>query len=765
MQVPGEFVQSVMPQGQLRPMEIQARPADFGAQVGQTLQQAGNEAQQQAIARQQNANETAVNDVYATQFLPAFQKLYGNFYALQGKNAVDQRESCLQSMEDLREGAREGLSNSMQQRMFDAMARRTISMEQGAVIRYADQQDKLYQTQASNAAVQGFTNITADKYNDPQRLQAGLTSISNEIARYGALAGQSDEVVRQRTDQAWDRLYKTIIERQSLDPGMGPEAANTTFQNGVERGLISGVAQLDIARYLKPSLQLVDAQKAYGTATGGDLSSRIASAANQSGVDPKTALTIASIESGLNPSAQNPDSSARGLFQHLDSTWQELGGTPENRDDPNAQIALGIKGLQADRDALATDLKREPQPWELYLAHQQGVAGARSLLQADKDSPAAGVVGEKAVVQNGGAPDTTVGEFLATTRNLVSRKSTLFTDQGLPSAQSVHENYDAGLDAVTGLAKQEHPDDPQAVERYRNYYIQQAGQSMRAQEIADQTNREVLRSGLSGADGAKSWAQFLSDPKRAQAYADTHESDPGIYEQVDKAVTANALDLWDPPASAETNALRDQLKGMQSTDRTQFSSLDLMKLYGVLPANDLNDLASDQHAIRSNDQAAARKLSDLKRAEELVAPLFKETSDSGRFGDDTVPYPQKFNRFIGQFDRAITNWQQNNNGKIPSDSDVINIGKSVLFPGGPPQTAGTAGAPEAEENRTAGEDEPKRDPFSQWVAGRLQEAGKVVSDETIKAAGEKLSEVHPGIEKDFRNMRLEFSGKADDGDN
>ena len=183
--VPNDFVQTVMPQGAIAPQRVQATPADFGAQVGQTLRQIGNEAGQQAILRQQSANETAANDTYATQFLPAFQKLYGDFYALQGKNAVDQRDSCLQSMEDLRAGTRENLSNSAQQRMFDAMARRTIGMEQGAVIRYADQQNKLWQAQASDAAVQGFADITADKYNDPQRLQAGLTSIANEIARYG----------------------------------------------------------------------------------------------------------------------------------------------------------------------------------------------------------------------------------------------------------------------------------------------------------------------------------------------------------------------------------------------------------------------------------------------------------------------------------------------------------------------------------------------------------------------------------------------------
>jgi hypothetical protein len=154
----------------------------------------------------------------------------------------------------------------------------------------------------------------------------------------------------------------------------------------------------------------------------------------------------------------------------------------------------------------------------------------------------------------------------------------------------------------------------------------------------------------------------------------------------------------------------------------------------------------------------------LKHAEDVVGPLFKEAADSTRFSARGASQPQEYNQFVGQLDRAITNWRQNNNGKIPGDSDIIQIGRSMFYPDKstkamPAQPAAAtvgAGMPGAEDRPTGSEHMPTRDPFGLWVAQQLQAAGKVVSDDTIKAAGEKLSKMHPGIEKNYRNINLEF---------
>ncbi len=75
-----DFVQSVMPRGEIAYNTIdRATPESLGGQVRQTLNQAGQELIQHAVQRQQFANETNVNDVYANQFSPAAREIYQNY--------------------------------------------------------------------------------------------------------------------------------------------------------------------------------------------------------------------------------------------------------------------------------------------------------------------------------------------------------------------------------------------------------------------------------------------------------------------------------------------------------------------------------------------------------------------------------------------------------------------------------------------------------------------------------------------------------------
>ena len=134
----------------------------------------------------------------------------------------------------------------------------------------------------------------------------------------------------------------------------------------------------------------------------------IGAAAQRYGVDPQTLTRIAQIESRMNPRAQNPRSSAGGLFQFIDGTARQyqLG----DRFDP-AQASDAAARLARDNAAfLSQRLGRAPTPAELYLAHQQGAGGAARIL-AQPDAPAAQIVGERAITLNGGRPGMTAGQF------------------------------------------------------------------------------------------------------------------------------------------------------------------------------------------------------------------------------------------------------------------------------------------------------------------------------------------------------------------
>jgi hypothetical protein len=108
----------------------------------------------------------------------------------------------------------------------------------------------------------------------------------------------------------------------------------------------------------------------------------------------------AQIESNFNPNAKNPNSSATGLFQFINSTARQYG--LDNPRDPVAATAAAAR-LAADNKAhLQRALGREPTAGELYLAHQQGAGGAAKLL-TNPNASASSVVGDAAARLNRGA--------------------------------------------------------------------------------------------------------------------------------------------------------------------------------------------------------------------------------------------------------------------------------------------------------------------------------------------------------------------------
>ncbi|MEY4269856.1 MAG: hypothetical protein RLZZ58_1072 [Pseudomonadota bacterium] len=148
-------------------------------------------------------------------------------------------------------------------------------------------------------------------------------------------------------------------------------------------------------------------------------------AARATGVDFAYLLGQARIESGLNPDAKAPTSSATGLFQFIGSSWLDTvkrhgsdhglgwaadairrgpGGhlqiadpalrraVMDLRRDPDAASAMAACFARDNGDYLAARTGRPAAPVDLYLAHFLGPAGAAKFLaahDANPDAPAA----------------------------------------------------------------------------------------------------------------------------------------------------------------------------------------------------------------------------------------------------------------------------------------------------------------------------------------------------------------------------------------
>lgn len=120
---------------------------------------------------------------------------------------------------------------------------------------------------------------------------------------------------------------------------------------------------------------------------------------------------IAGTESGGRLNAKNPNSSATGLYQFIDSTWLRYytrrygrGGLSEaqilaQRTDPAIQTQL-MRDMLADNSAALARDGFSQSPGNLYLMHFAGQGGGLAILKADAATPIERILGDAAIEKN-----------------------------------------------------------------------------------------------------------------------------------------------------------------------------------------------------------------------------------------------------------------------------------------------------------------------------------------------------------------------------
>lgn len=212
--------------------------------------------------------------------------------------------------------------------------------------------------------------------------------------------------------------YQKALKR--LDPRLGGDPARLEEERAYLADVVgttdlSDIEKADLSNKLGIGLEGIAYRSAYVKQLAGGainldetVGAVIDTAAAKHGEDAKALRVIAWLESKGNPQAQNPNSSAGGLFQQTDGNARDY--SVGDRFDA-AQSAEGAARFMKDnRAALKKVLGREPTVGELYLAHQQGPAGAAKLLR-NPNALAVDVVGYDEVRLNGGAPGMTAGQF------------------------------------------------------------------------------------------------------------------------------------------------------------------------------------------------------------------------------------------------------------------------------------------------------------------------------------------------------------------
>lgn len=96
------------------------------------------------------------------------------------------------------------------------------------------------------------------------------------------------------------------------------------------------------------------------------------------GLDPRYIMGIVGAESGFNPDIKNPNSSARGLFQFINSTGRSYGLRNDGTDSLEAQVAAGLRFTRDNQEALQ-NLGVPVTPGAMYGMHFLGRSYAKVL--------------------------------------------------------------------------------------------------------------------------------------------------------------------------------------------------------------------------------------------------------------------------------------------------------------------------------------------------------------------------------------------------
>lgn len=102
---------------------------------------------------------------------------------------------------------------------------------------------------------------------------------------------------------------------------------------------------------------------------------------------------IKKAESGGDPNAKNPQSTASGLYQFTNTTWKDMvnkygkktGISLSDKDSPEAQETMAALFTRDNANSLQDHFGRPPTKGEIYMAHFLGADGAKKLIQAARN--------------------------------------------------------------------------------------------------------------------------------------------------------------------------------------------------------------------------------------------------------------------------------------------------------------------------------------------------------------------------------------------
>lgn len=377
--------------------------------------------------QQEQADETAVWNAYNEFSNQERDYLYNPEKGAMNRKSGDALGITQQSTSDLGQMAQQiggSLQNDRQRNLFNRLYQRNMRSTAESLGRYEMQQRGAFQDQVAAGVVRSAEQNIGLRWNDPKYINEEIDLAALSMRSNLSQKGTPSELIGAEVQALRSKMWKSAIGHAIQQ---SPLEAKRLFDENRDQ-----FTQQDILAIEKTLEQPV--RVAQGSAIAGKVLSpsgtipmpvatKIATEAAAQGVNITTATMIAKLENPTgDPNRKNPESTAMGVYQFIDSAWADEGGTADDRTDIDQQIKLGIQRIKKNTDGLRESLGREPSGAEVYLAHQQGLAGAKALLNAPADVSAVDAISRfygsdnakatAAITKNGGSENMTAGQFV-----------------------------------------------------------------------------------------------------------------------------------------------------------------------------------------------------------------------------------------------------------------------------------------------------------------------------------------------------------------
>ena len=412
-------------------VSINTSPSTFGANIGEAKQQASKSIGQLGDAIAQIGTELTQKDAADAQTaLQTHLNAMGQEFQDNNKNldAVTNLPAFRQSVKDAINEYGGGLggafgdynkkASNLGQQAIDAASHHTAQQ-------YVKVQDASYGALLSKSIETAVLNR-----NTPGTLDDNLQNITDTATQWlqkkGLPPEAIDEFVRQYRGAAVGNVVGTY-----LDEG-NHQAAQDTFDKYKDSLDLSHVqtitkalaANADKREAAVTAGQLFNAHRVMPDGNGGYTTPAMNGAQQTSG-SPFSSQTLdqyldktKQIENPGNNHAAVSPTGARGDFQFTRGTWAQYGHGDINNPLDNREAAGRLAIDNAQR--LQTSLGRAPTQGEVYLAHQQGAAGAAALLAHPNENAVSALANhagislsdaDRNIRVNGGNASMTAGEF------------------------------------------------------------------------------------------------------------------------------------------------------------------------------------------------------------------------------------------------------------------------------------------------------------------------------------------------------------------